>query len=366
MPRVRPSIRLAAALLGSLALTLPLASASQAVPAAAPTVIGGTDVTIADVPWQVLFIINNESVCGGALVSSTQVVSAAHCFDGFATSRVQLWAGITEMSERSTSSQLAIKAITLHPEYDAATFANDIAVVTLKEPVPARLGTITIGLPAKQDAATWPALDSTATVSGWGETDAAVAVAANTLQAAAVNVLAAPSSATCGQYGAAYLPDKQICAGVIEGGVDACQGDSGGPLTMYVDGEPILAGISSTGLECGLAGYPGLYVRMTTYLPWLASQGVDINAGGGTAIVTTPGTSRDGVPANFAVGQTYARPVFAKFAGLNAAKSRLKVTGGAACTQVSQSVRIDKAGKCRLSVVQGKKSVPIIVTVYAA
>lgn len=363
--RLRFSLRRAAVLLGAAALIVPFVPAAHSAPMINPTVLGGSDITIADAPWQILFIINDESVCGGALVSSTHVISAAHCFEGFATSKVQAWAGITEMSDRSDANRLPIKSIAVHPAYDPSTFANDIAVVTLKVPVPARLRTATIGLPAKVDTNTWPALDATATVTGWGESDVEVASASNTLQAAVVDIMASPSAATCGQYGAAYLPDKQICAGVIEGGVDACSGDSGGPLTMYIEGEPVLAGVSSTGLECGLAGYPGLYVRITSYLPWLAGQGIDINASGGAAIMTTPGTSRQGVPASFVIGQTYPRSVFAKYAGLNAVKSRLTFNSGSACTLIKQSVRIDKSGKCRLTINQGKKSIPIVVTVYS-
>ncbi len=366
MPRFPRSLKVLAAGLSALALTVPMGNPSSAAPMAQPAVVGGTDVSISSIPWQVLFIIDNESVCGGALVSPTKIVSAAHCFDGFPPSKVAAWAGITQMSDRSASSQLAIGSITMHPDYNAATFANDIAVVNLSAPVPARLGAITIALPSGEDAATWPAAGVNATVSGWGEKTSGVPVASNNLQIAVIEIMAAPSAAECGSYGGAYIPALQICAGVPEGGVDGCQGDSGGPLTTYVNGEPILAGVSSTGLECGLAGYPGLYVRMTTYLPWLASQGIDITAGGSTAIVATPGSARDGVPANFLVGQTYSRAVFAKYAGLKATTSQLKVTGGAACTQVKQTVRIDKAGKCRLTVTQGKKSVPVIVTVYSS
>jgi trypsin len=52
-----------------------------------------------------------------------------------------------------------------------------------------------------------------------------------------------------------------FCAGFPAGGVDACNRDSGGPLV--VDG--VLAGVVSWGHECARPGYPGVYVRMTTY-----------------------------------------------------------------------------------------------------
>lgn len=355
---------LVAALVGCLAVLISSLSGAQAAPLAQPKVIGGADVSVSDIPWQVLFIIDSTSVCSGALVSATKIVSAAHCFDGFPSSKVLAWAGVTEMSDRSDSNKLSVGQISIHPGFDAQTFANDIAVITLNKAVPVRLGAASIGLPAGKNVGEWPVLGAAATVSGWGETTTGVTVASNRLQAAVVDVLAAPGSAVCGSYGAAYLPDLQICAGVIDGRVDACQGDSGGPLTIYVEGQPILAGVSSTGLECGLAGYPGLYVRMTTYLSWLESRGIDLEAGGSAAVVATPGSRNQGVMANFQIGEVYPRAVFAQYAGVKSANSRLTVIKSAACTQVRQSVRIDKAGKCRLIMEQGKKSVSVIVTTY--
>lgn len=59
------------------------------------------------------------------------------------------------------------------------------------------------------------------------------------LQAASVPLL---NLTTCRQmdvYGAAghqAILDSMICAGTLEGGVDACGGDSGGPLACQIDG----------------------------------------------------------------------------------------------------------------------------------
>lgn len=60
------------------------------------------------------------------------------------------------------------------------------------------------------------------------------------LQAASVPLL---NLTTCRQmdvYGAAghqAILDSMICAGTLEGGVDACGGDSGGPLACRIDGK---------------------------------------------------------------------------------------------------------------------------------
>jgi secreted trypsin-like serine protease len=331
---------------------------------AVPAVVGGQDSTFSAQPWQVLFIIDEESVCSGSLVSSDQIVSAAHCFANQDQSKVQAWTGITSMSERSPSTQLSIKSIVVHPDFDPVTFANDIALVSLSRPVPADLGALSIGLPVNQDPAQWPAAGSTAEIAGWGETNPDVPVASDVLQSATVSIIEGPDSAVCGNYGNSYLPSMQICAGIDVGGVDACQGDSGGALSVNLAGEPILAGISSTGFECSRAGYPGLYVRVTTYLPWLAELGVDLDFGGGTAWVDGVGSDKDGVPAPFRLGGSYTKAAFAELAGLPAKTARARVIRGDACVQQGSDIRFVRAGKCTVTVATPRKRVPMIISVY--
>jgi len=72
--------------------------------------------------------------------------------------------------------------------------------------------------------------------------------------------------------------NRVLCAGYLQGGKDACQGDSGGPLmlpqistdsTYYYYN---LLGIVSYGYECARPGFPGIYTRVTTFIPWIESH----------------------------------------------------------------------------------------------
>jgi secreted trypsin-like serine protease len=62
---------------------------------------------------------------------------------------------------------------------------------------------------------------------------------------------------------------KQICAGNYQYSKDSCQGDSGGPLMYQVNGQWIVSGIVSYGDECAKLYRPGVYTRVSYYVPWI-------------------------------------------------------------------------------------------------
>lgn len=94
----------------------------------------------------------------------------------------------------------------------------------------------------------------------------------NQLRQAEVKII---STAICNRrqvYGGAVTPGM-LCAGYLEGQVDACQGDSGGPL-VHANSRGIwyLVGIVSWGDECGKPNKPGVYTRVTYYRNWINSK----------------------------------------------------------------------------------------------
>ena len=244
---------------------------ANAVPAHVPTVIGGSAVSIDTSPWQVFIVLRGTSQCSGALVSPTMVVTAAHCLASYSPSDVRVWAGISKTSERSSAQELPVAATIAHPSFDVRTFSNDIGVITLAKPVDITGKVYPIALPFGLTPNTWPANGTAATITGWGVTAATNATTSDQPIRADVTVLAGPLE-PCGQYGPDLDPTQHVCAGSPVGAVDACQGDSGGPLVVR-DSVPILAGLVSSGNECAKAGYPGLYTRVTSFLPWLQQQG---------------------------------------------------------------------------------------------
>ena len=45
-------------------------------------IVGGCEARPHSIPWQVALLFNGEHHCGGTLISSQHIVTAAHCIDG--------------------------------------------------------------------------------------------------------------------------------------------------------------------------------------------------------------------------------------------------------------------------------------------
>ena len=259
-----------------LGLLIGSASSSSAQQTAVrPAVIGGQPTPIEQAPWQVLVLPGPSALCGGALVGERWVVTAAHCVQGVDPAAIQLFAGISAISQRTAVAALPVAEVYVHPGFDSSTYANDVALIRLAQPWTSGPNRQPVRLPFGESAM-FPTAGASASVSGWGQTSPQ-GQSSDQLQSAVVTVLADANGA-CGQYGAQYNGTAHVCAGTAGGQVDTCNGDSGGPLVVDVGGVRVLAGLTSVGNGCAQADFPGLYTRVATVLPWI-DQIADIPAG---------------------------------------------------------------------------------------
>ncbi|KAJ8913217.1 hypothetical protein NQ315_016160 [Exocentrus adspersus] len=222
-------------------------------------VIGGTEAARNSIPYIVALIINGGSFCGGSLISTTRVLTAAHCTVSASTVNVRLGAHAFNTNE-ATQVRVTSTSVRNHASYNSQTISNDIAIVLLPSAVTLNSNIQVISL---APASSGNFAGSSALLAGWGRTsDSSNAVSA-VLRRVTLSVI---TNAVCRS---AYniVQDSNICTSGA-GTVGACNGDSGGPLTV----NGVQVGIVSFGSARCEAGNPTAYARVSTFRAWITQN----------------------------------------------------------------------------------------------
>uniref|UniRef100_A0A914ZEF7 Peptidase S1 domain-containing protein n=1 Tax=Parascaris univalens TaxID=6257 RepID=A0A914ZEF7_PARUN len=248
-------------------------------------VIGGTEVTLGSWPWQALLVYvdmrdGNTYVCGGTLISSIHILTAAHCALPMAISRSYVKLGTVSSSEQSTKGIIRkVVAKRVHPYYSISEQINpgahfDIAVLQLDEEVKYTQYIQPICLPSNDSHL----IKGSGTITGWGQyttgSQLNPGISAALRQADVPFIDRQRCSHLWMQIATGGFPivESQLCAGAWNRGTGA--GDSGGPLQVSHEGVWYQVGITSFGentLEGLLdqASYPGVFTRVSSYCSFI-------------------------------------------------------------------------------------------------
>ena len=105
--------------------------------------------------------------CGGSLLSTRHVLTAAHCTAGASPSDIRVLVGEHDTTD-SVADIRPISAITDHPNYDASNnYAYDVSILTLASPISFSSVVAPVCLPSSVSPQYTGQL---ATVTGWGTT----------------------------------------------------------------------------------------------------------------------------------------------------------------------------------------------------
>jgi secreted trypsin-like serine protease len=96
-------------------------------------IVGGEEAGVSTWSWTVSISIGYFYFCAGSILSSSWIITAAHCFDDLLGTRVVVYAG-SNIRLSGTQDLIASRVI-LHPAYDSVTFTNDIALLQLADPL---------------------------------------------------------------------------------------------------------------------------------------------------------------------------------------------------------------------------------------
>lgn len=253
-------------------------------------IYNGSAVGLFDFPWMALIEYEtpdgNNFKCGGSLISKEYVLTAAHCVneDNIApdSKAVSVRLGEYDLSTdidcddfhvcSDDPIDVDIADIITHERYNFrdGNRYHDIALLRLAREVDFTDFIRPICLPYAADLISQSFAGTIGTVVGWGKTE--YDSSGSTVKLSVE--LPVKSHEECTQiYNRTMilLGERQVCAGGTQN-KDSCEGDSGGPLMTLHNESAIwyITGIISFGAErCGSVGWPGIYTRVTEYVPWI-------------------------------------------------------------------------------------------------
>ncbi|XP_013919535.1 PREDICTED: urokinase-type plasminogen activator [Thamnophis sirtalis] len=240
-------------------------------------VAGGAKASIESQPWIATIFRSrgNQFFCGGTLIDPCWVLTAAHCFPKSSdTSKfiVRLGRSATNASN-ANDQEFRVERLIIHEQYlqENEDYNNDIALIKIRS---------SSGQCAEESAIVkticLPSEDlmlrdnSLCEVSGYGKENKSAIFYSRVLKSATVQLI--PQSTCKRYYMGRNVNENMLCASHPEWKSDACSGDSGGPLTCTSNGRMVLYGIVSWGDGCAKQEKPGVYTRVTRYIPWIESH----------------------------------------------------------------------------------------------
>ncbi|XP_066535547.1 complement factor D isoform X2 [Hoplias malabaricus] len=223
-------------------------------------ITGGKEAVPHSRPYMASLQLQGKHICGGFLVSSQWIMSAAHCFQDDTNFKVVLGAHSLSQAE-DTKQTFDIAAFYNHPDFNTKNYDNDIVLVKLSSPVTETAAVKPLNF--QRTTGNDPDTDASVDTAGWGSNHRGARP--DKLQELTVPVI---SRFRCvNAYSSVEKVTKNmLCA--AKSRMDTCDGDSGGPL-LY---QGIAVGITSNGVRsCGSSRSPGLYTIISHYDAWITS-----------------------------------------------------------------------------------------------
>uniref|UniRef100_A0A8C5WH70 Peptidase S1 domain-containing protein n=1 Tax=Leptobrachium leishanense TaxID=445787 RepID=A0A8C5WH70_9ANUR len=236
-------------------------------------------------PWQVDVVKSGLRMCGGALISDSWVITAAHCFTGALSSDSPAdWTVIVAPGSPSMQ-EISVQKISVHGAFISPDQGKDAALLQLVRPAPPDSDVHpACVLPASRQI---PYGSSCWYTGRDGPSSKTPGVKVDPLRAAEMELIS-PNQCNCiyshpssANHSASILPGM-MCASYRQKEGNQCLSDSGGPLVCQENGTWFLVGLRSFGGEClegtdGKVPLPGVFTQLNTLEEWIFSVTNDVS-----------------------------------------------------------------------------------------
>merc|ERR1712176_210585 len=213
--------------------------------------------------------------CGGTMIASDVVLSAAHCVGGGSYNVV---VGRHDLDNWWEGESIAKSYEIRHPEYSSSSTNNDFALIFLSRSTKEDVEYIKLN-----SESSYPSSGDSVHVMGYGDTNPSESITATSdkLRDVEVKVMSNEKcSQSRGYVGWSYqsyqgqITSQMLCA--KDDNEDSCQGDSGGPLVVRGSdedgGEDVQVGVVSWGIGCASSSFPGVYARVSLAYSWIKQE----------------------------------------------------------------------------------------------
>ncbi|XP_064477226.1 chymotrypsinogen A-like [Ornithodoros turicata] len=244
-------------------------------------VVGGQEAVPHSWPWQVSMQRKAseplDHFCGGTIISSEWIISAAHCFASFQSADdVIVKAGLHDMLNPNEELQIRTpKVIVTYKNFRGGRDMNyDIALVKVSVPFNFTEAVRPACLPEDDKP---PPVNATCYSTGWGQTRGsgnAFRLKQTRLNVEDVNYCRSGDRARIARLG--IHGDNSVCARSLDTISGPCHGDSGGPLVCQTEaGQWVVYGATSmtadsfvAGTLCGMDGAT-LWNSVASHREWV-------------------------------------------------------------------------------------------------
>ena len=233
----------------------------------ASRIISGSNAARGSWPWQILLKKDTRSLCGGAIINSHWILTAAHCVKDVNGPTYTVIAGEhdTRIHEGSEATYTVDK-VYVHPRYQSSNKDNDIALLKTTKPITFSKYVKPVCVGKKRVSP-----GTRCYVTGWGRKKSNGRMSA-VLQEAMLPVV---ETSVCHRKNLHALgievSDAMLCGG--DAGMtkkNGCHGDSGGPYVCRVSSSWQLHGIVSHGdSKCDAEIAYTVFARVSHFSGWI-------------------------------------------------------------------------------------------------